>query len=83
MNETVLDQRVGADGLPRATPVISGRSLLLRLLIAVVTVATLSIGGAWLMYAAIDPTAEASEGVDTSIRDGSQTQNGTATPAVR
>lgn len=83
MNDTVLDERVGADDLPRATSVISGRSLLLRLLIAVVMVATLSIGGAWLMNAAIDPTAEASEGVDTSIRDGAPTQLGTATPAGR
>jgi hypothetical protein len=83
MNETVLDERVGGDGPLRAAPVISGRSLLLRLLIAIVTIATLSIGGAWLMYAAIDPTAEASEGVDTSIRDGAPAQIGTTTSAGR
>ena len=83
MNETVLDQRVGAGDLPRAPSVISGRSLLLRLLIAVVTIATLSIGGAWLMNAAIDPTAEASEGIDTSVRDGAPNQNGTAAAAGR
>ena len=83
MNETVLDQQGGTDGLPRATPVISARSLLLRLLIGVVTVATLSIGGAWLMNAAIDPTAEASESIDSSIRDDAQTQNGAATSAGR
>jgi hypothetical protein len=74
MNETVLDERVGANGQPRATPVITGRSLLLRLLIAVVMVATLSIGGAWPMNAGIDPVAEASE---------AQAPIGTATPAVR
>ena len=51
MNETVLDERVDADHLPRPASVISGRSLLLRLLIGIVTVATLSIGGAWLMNA--------------------------------
>lgn len=83
MNETVLDQPVGAENLPRAASVISGRSLMLRLLIAVVMVGTLSIGGAWLMNAAIDPTAEASEGVDTSIRDGAPTQPGDAAPASR
>ncbi len=87
MNETVLDQPVGADDLPRAASVISGRSLLLRLLIAIVTIATLSIGGAWLMNAAIDPTAEASEGIDPSIRDGVQSQSqtpvGTTAPAIR
>lgn len=83
MNETVLDQQGATDGLSRATPVISARSLLLRLLIGVVTVATLSIGGAWLMNAAIDPTAEASESIDSSIRDDAQTQNGAATSAGR
>lgn len=83
MNETVLDERVGAENAPRAAPVISGRSLLLRVLIAVVMVATLSIGGAWLMNAAIDPTAEASEGVDTSIRDGASSQPQTPVPATR
>jgi hypothetical protein len=83
MNETVLDERVGAEGSSRAAPVISGRSLLLRLLIAIVMIATLSIGGAWLMYAAIDPTAEASEGVDTSFRDNVPAKVGTTTPAGR
>ena len=83
MNETALDQRVDAGDLPRSPSVISGRSLLLRLLIAIVTIATLSIGGAWLMNAAIDPTAEASEGIDSSVRDGAQNQNGTAVPASR
>lgn len=87
MNETVLDERVGGDGQPRSVPVISGRSLLLRLLIAVVMVATLSIGGAWLMNAGIDPAAEASVGADPSTRDDAQTQTqtaiGTTTPAAR
>jgi hypothetical protein len=84
MNETVLDEPVGAENAPRAAAVISVRSLLLRVLIAIVMVGTLSIGGAWLMNAAIDPTAEASEGVDTSIRDGApSTQPGTAAPATR
>ena len=69
MNETVLDERVGADVPVRPAPVISVRSLLLRLLIAVVMIATLSIGGAWLMYATIDPTAEASAGGDTLFSD--------------
>jgi hypothetical protein len=86
MNETVLDERVDANGQPRAAPVISARSLLLRLLIAVVTVATLSIGGAWLMNAGIDPVAEASD-ANSSFRDGAQSEPqtpiGTATPAGR
>ena len=59
MNETALSDR------PRA--VISGRSLLLRLLICVVTVAVLSIGGALLMHAAIDPAADAAEGAGALI----------------
>jgi hypothetical protein len=91
MNETVLgeraglggrpglDERVGATDEPRATPIISARSLLLRVLIAIVTVATLSIGGAWLMNAGIDPVAEASEGAHSAP----PTPNGTATPAGR
>jgi len=54
MNETVLEDQ------PRSA--ISGRSLLLRLLICIVTVAVLSIGGALLMHAAIDPAADAAEG---------------------
>lgn len=91
MNETVLDERGGADVPVRAATVITARSLLLRLLIAIVTIATLSIGGAWLMYATIDPAAEASEGVDASIRDGAQSQSqiqgqiqpGSATPVGR
>ena len=87
MNETVLDQRVDAGDAPRVASVITGRSLLLRALIAVVMIATLSIGGAWLMNAAIDPTAEASEGIDTSIRDGAQNQTqpqiGATAPASR
>jgi hypothetical protein len=83
MNETVLDERVGADVPVRAAPVISVRSLLLRLLIAVVMIATLSIGGAWLMYATIDPTAEASEGVDTSFRDHVPAKVGPTAPASR
>lgn len=83
MNETVLDERVGADVPVRAAPVISARSLLLRLLIAVVMIATLSIGGAWLMYATIDPTAEASEGVDTSFRDHVPAKVGPTAPASR
>ena len=83
MNETALDQRVDAGDMPRAPSVISGRALLLRVLIAVVMIATLSIGGAWLMNAAIDPTAEASEGIDTLVRDGAPDSNGTAAPASR
>jgi hypothetical protein len=54
MNDSVMSDR------PRA--VISGRSLLLRLVICIVTVAGLSIGGALLMHAAIDPAADAAEG---------------------
>lgn len=66
MKDTVLDERGAADGLPRAGAVISGRSLLLRSVIAVVVIAALSMGGAWLMY---DPAAEAMEGADTSARE--------------
>jgi hypothetical protein len=80
MNETVLDQRVDGVDASRAAPVISGRSLLLRALIAVVMIAAMSIGGAWLMNAAIDPTAEASEGVD---QNQPQPQFGTTAPAGR
>jgi hypothetical protein len=69
MNHTVVDERAAAEALPPAGAVISGRSLLLRLMIAIVTVAVLSIGGAWLMYTGIDPAAEAAEGVETSTRD--------------
>jgi hypothetical protein len=87
MNETVLDERVGSNDHPRTAPVISGRSLLLRLLFAVATVATLSIGGAWLMNAGIDPAAEASEGGDSSIHDGARSETqlpiGTAAPVGR
>jgi len=54
MNETAIEAR------PRV--VVSGRYLLLRLLICIVTVAVLSIGGALLMHAAIDPAADAAEG---------------------
>ena len=61
MNETVLDAR------PRA--IISGRSLLLRLLICIATVAALSIGGALLMHAAIDPAADAAEGAGALVAD--------------
>jgi len=59
MNDTAMSDR------PRA--VISGWSLLLRLLICVVTVAALSIGGALLMHAAIDPAADAAEGAGSLI----------------
>lgn len=59
MNETVLEDQ------PRST--ISGRSLLLRLLICIVTVAALSIGGALLMHAAIDPAADAAEGAGSLL----------------
>ena len=59
MNDTAM-----SDG-PRA--VISGWSLLLRLLICLVTVAVLSIGGALLMHAAIDPAADAAEGAGALI----------------
>ena len=59
MNDTAM-----SDG-PRA--VISGWSLLLRLLICLVTVAVLSIGSALLMHAAIDPAADAAEGAGALI----------------
>ena len=59
MNETVLEDQ------PRSA--ISGRSLLLRLLICIVTVAALSIGGALLMHAAIDPAADAAEGAGSLL----------------
>ena len=59
MNDTAMSDR------PRA--VISGWSLLLRLLICVVTVAALSIGGALLMHAAIDPAADAAEGAGSLV----------------
>ena len=59
MNDTAMSDR------PRA--VISGWSLLLRLLICVVTVAALSIGGALLLHAAIDPAADAAEGAGSLI----------------
>jgi len=59
MNDTAMSDR------PRA--VISGWSLLLRLLICVITVAALSIGGALLMHAAIDPAADATEGAGALI----------------
>ena len=59
MNDTAMSD------MPRA--VISGWSLLLRLLICLVTVAVLSIGGALLMHAAIDPAADAAEGAGALI----------------
>ncbi len=59
MNDTVLD------GRPRNS--FSGRSLLLRLLICVVTVAALSFGGAMLMHAAIDPAADATDGAPSLV----------------
>ena len=59
MNVTVLEDQ------PRSA--ISGRSLLLRLLICIVTVAALSIGGALLMHAAIDPAADAAEGAGSLL----------------
>ena len=62
MNQTVPDDRARPAVSPRAGAVISGRSLLLRLLVCVVTIVTMSIGGAWLMYAAIDPAADALDG---------------------
>ena len=54
--------------------VISGRSLLLRLLICVVTVAVLSIGGALLMHATIDPAADAAEGAGALLETPSDTR---------
>ena len=66
MNQTVLDAQ------PHV--VISGRSLLLRLLICVVTVAVLSIGGALLMHAAIDPAADAAEGAGALVATPSDTR---------
>lgn len=77
MNDTVLDDRAG--DAPRLGAVISGRSLLLRLAIAIVTIVTLSIGGAWLMYAAIDPTAEAIEGAGAP----SQIESSDSKPGTR
>ncbi len=59
MTNTVLD------GRPRST--FSGRSLLLRLLICIVTIGALSIGGALLMHAAIDPAADAAEGAGALV----------------
>jgi hypothetical protein len=59
MTNTVLD------GRPRNT--FSGRSLLLRLLICIVTIGALSIGGALLMHAAIDPAADAAEGAGALV----------------
>jgi hypothetical protein len=61
MNQTVLDD-VAQNAPKRAGAVISGRALLLRAAIAVITVVTMSIGGAWLMHAAIDPAADAIDG---------------------
>ena len=61
MNDTVIDD-TARDAPVRASAVISGRSLLLRLVIAVVTIITMSFGGAWLMHAAIDPAADAIDG---------------------
>lgn len=62
MDETVPGDRAGATGAPRTGAVISGRSLLLRLLVCIVTIVTMSIGGAWLMHAAIDPAADRIDG---------------------
>jgi len=66
MNDTVVD------GQSRS--VISGRSLLLRLLICLVTVAALSFGGAMLMHAAIDPAADEAEGAGSLVATPAQTR---------
>lgn len=58
MNDTMPGERATLP--PRA--LISGRSLLIRLVVCLVTVVAMSIGGAWLMHAAIDPTADAIDG---------------------
>lgn len=61
MSQTVVDEPAH-DAPKRAGAVISGRALLMRAAIALITVITMSIGGAWLMHAAIDPTADAIDG---------------------
>lgn len=66
MNQTVLDDP--AQDVPkRAGAVISGRALLMRAAIALITVVTMSIGGAWLMHAAIDPAADAIDGASAPM----------------
>ncbi len=68
MNDTMPGER--ATMPPKA--LISGRSLFLRFVICLVTVVAMSIGGAWLMHAAIDPTADAIDGAgahDLSFED--------------
>ncbi len=75
MNDTVIDD-TARDAPVRASAVISVRSLLLRLAIAVVTVVTMSIGGAWLMHAAIDPAADAIDGAGAVI-ESPETRPGT------
>ena len=77
MNETVLDDH--APSSPRVSAIISGRSLLLRLAFAIVTILTLSIGGAWLMYAGIDQVAEATEGAAAP----GQVESATSQPGTR
>lgn len=77
MNETVVDDH--APDAPRVGTVISGRSLLLRLVFAIVTIVTLSIGGAWLMYTAIDQAAEATEGAGAP----GQVESSASPPATR
>lgn len=67
MNDTVLTDPAH-DAPTRAGSVISGRSLILRLAIAIVTVVTMSIGGAWLMHAAIDPAADARDGAAAPVQ---------------
>lgn len=59
MDDTAIVDR------PRA--VISGRSLLMRLLVCIFTIAALSFGGAMLMHAAIDPAADAAEGAASIV----------------
>ena len=59
MNDTAMSDQ------PRA--IISGWSLLLRLLICVDTIAALTIGGALLKHAPIDPAADAAEGAGALV----------------
>jgi hypothetical protein len=77
MNQTAVDD-AAHDAPKRAGAVISGRALLLRAAIALVTVVTMSIGGAWLMYAAIDPAVDAVNGASAPVHvDASEARPGT------
>ncbi len=76
MSQTAVDDAAN-DAPKRVGAVISGRALLLRAAIAIVTVVTMSIGGAWLMYAAIDPAADALDGASAPVQvDASESRPG-------